>query len=183
METLVQQGKVIYVGSSNFAGWNIALAQAQAHRRNFMGLVSEQSLYHLNARMIEPSHPGLQSFWIGPDSLESTGRRVARRRAEKKAAQGRRSDERLGQMIEKNRAKLEAYEALCQEMGEKPAGVALAWLLHNPVVTAPIIGLRTLEQLQGSLRAVELKLSDDVIKKLDEIFPGPGGQAPKAYAW
>ena len=86
-------------------------------------------------------------------------------------------------MIEKNRVKLEAYEALCQEMGEKPAGVALAWLLHNPVVTAPIIGPRTLEQLQGSLRAVELKLSDDVIKKLDEIFPGPGGQAPEAYAW
>jgi aryl-alcohol dehydrogenase-like predicted oxidoreductase len=78
---------------------------------------------------------------------------------------------------------LEKYEALCQEIGEQPADVALAWLLKNPVVTAPIIGPRTIDQLTGSLRAVELKLSDEVMKRLDEIFPGPGGQAPEAYAW
>ena len=183
METLVQQGKVIYVGSSNFAGWNIALAQAKAHRRNFMGLVSEQSLYNLNARMIELEViPACRHFGLGLIPWSPLGGGLLGGALEK-AAEGRRSDERLGQIIEKNRAKLEAYEALCQEMGEKPADVALAWLLHNPVVTAPIIGPRTIEQLEGSLRSVDLKLSDDVIKKLDEIFPGPGGQAPEAYAW
>ena len=100
-----------------------------------------------------------------------------------KATEGRRADEEVQQEIEKHRPQLEAYEALCREMGEKPADVALAWLLHNPVVTAPIIGPRTLEQLTGSLRAPEIKLSDEVMARLDAIWPGPGGEAPEAYAW
>ena len=78
---------------------------------------------------------------------------------------------------------LEAYEALCRELGEQPADVALAWLLHNPVVTAPIIGPRTMEQLTGSLRALEITLADETLPRLDEIWPGPGGEAPEAYAW
>jgi aryl-alcohol dehydrogenase-like predicted oxidoreductase len=86
-------------------------------------------------------------------------------------------------MVEKHRAQLEAYEKLCQELGEKPADVALAWLLHNPVVTAPIIGPRTMDQLQGSLRALEIKLSPETLARLDQIWPGPGGEAPEAYAW
>jgi aryl-alcohol dehydrogenase-like predicted oxidoreductase len=85
--------------------------------------------------------------------------------------------------IAENRAKIEAYEALCKEIGEKPADVALAWLLQNPVVTAPIIGPRTLEQLEGSLRSLEITLDEETNRKLDEIFPGPGGAAPEAYAW
>ena len=72
---------------------------------------------------------------------------------------------------------------LCQELGEEPADVALAWLLHNPVVTAPIIGPRTVEQLAGSLRAVDIILSDETMKRLDAMWPGPGGEAPTAYAW
>jgi aryl-alcohol dehydrogenase-like predicted oxidoreductase len=183
METLVQQGKVIYVGSSNFAGWHIALAQAQAHRRNFMGLVCEQSLYNLNARMIELEViPACKHFGLGLIPWSPLGGGLLGG-ALQKAAEGRRAAEGAQKSIEKNRAKLEAYEALCQEMGEQPADVALAWLLHNPVVTAPIIGPRTVEQLQGSLRALDIKLADEALKKLDEIFPGPGGQAPEAYAW
>jgi aryl-alcohol dehydrogenase-like predicted oxidoreductase len=183
MEQLVQAGKVIYVGSSNFAGWNIALAQAAASARHFMGLVSEQSLYNLNARMIELEViPACRAHGLGLIPWSPLGGGLLGG-ALQKAAQGRRADERAAQNIEKNRAKLEAYESLCREMGEQPAHVALAWLLKNPVVTAPIIGPRTLEQLEGSLRALEVKLSDDVLKKLDEIWPGPGGPAPEAYAW
>ncbi|MCD6289302.1 MAG: aldo/keto reductase, partial [Anaerolineae bacterium] len=100
-----------------------------------------------------------------------------------KAAEGRRASEGVQKRIEEHREQLEKYEALCRELGEEPANVALAWLLHNPVVTAPIIGPRTMEQLEGSLRALEIKLSDEVLKKLDEIWPGPGGPAPEAYAW
>lgn len=183
METLVRQGKVVYVGSSNFAGWNIAQAQAEAKARHFMGLVSEQSLYNLNARTIELEViPSCQAYGLGLIPWSPLGGGLLGG-ALKKAAEGRRAAEQIQKAIEKNRAKLEAYEALCQDMSEQPADVALAWLLHNPVVTAPIIGPRTIEQLQSALRAVELKLSDGILKKLDEIFPGPGGQAPEAYAW
>jgi aryl-alcohol dehydrogenase-like predicted oxidoreductase len=78
---------------------------------------------------------------------------------------------------------LEKWETLCKEIGDKPADVALAWTLSNPVVTAPIIGPRTMEQLTGSLRALELKLDEATLKRLDEIWPGPGKEAPEAYAW
>jgi aryl-alcohol dehydrogenase-like predicted oxidoreductase len=85
--------------------------------------------------------------------------------------------------IEQHRPQLEKYEALCQEFGEEPATVALAWLLRNPAVTAPIVGPRTKAQLTGSLRSLEISLSDDITRRLDEIWPGPGGEAPQAYAW
>ncbi len=100
-----------------------------------------------------------------------------------KIAEGRRANEDMQKEIEKYRQQIQDYEALCSEMGEKPADVALAWLLHNPVVTAPIIGPRTLEQLNGSLRALEISLSDESLSKLNRIWPGPGGEAPEAYAW
>ena len=79
---------------------------------------------------------------------------------------------------------VERWERLCADLGEEPAAVALAWLLHQEGVTAPIIGPRTLDQLEGaSLRAVDLTLAAATLAALDEIFPGPGGRAPEAYAW
>ncbi len=182
METLVQQGKVIYVGSSNFAGWHIAQAQGAAAARHFMGLVSEQSLYNLRARMIELEVvPACRAYGLGIIPWSPLGGGLLGG-ALAKAKQGTRTAERAEQ-VDQFRPKLEAYEALCREMGEEPANVALAWVLSNPVVTAPIIGPRTMEQLTGSLRALEIKLSDDILKRLDTIWPGPGGQAPEAYAW
>jgi len=183
MEQLVREGKVLYVGSSNFAGWDIATAQGQASARHFMGLVSEQSLYNLNARMIELEViPSCRYHGLGLIPWSPLGGGLLGG-ALQKANQGRRASEQAQKNVEQYRAKLEAYEQLCQELGEQPADVALAWLLHNPVVTAPIIGPRTLEQLTGSLRAVEITLSDETMAQLDVIWPGPGGEAPKAYAW
>ena len=182
MEILVQQGKVLYVGSSNFAALHIAQAQYEAKSRNFMGLVSEQSLYNLNARMIELEViPTLQAFGLGliPWSPLAGGLLGG---VLNKVEQGRRASENIQKTIEKHREKLEAYEALCAKIGEKPADVALAWLLHNPAVTSPIIGPRTLQQLDESIHALDLKLDGEVLTKLDEIWPGPGGQAPEAYA-
>jgi aryl-alcohol dehydrogenase-like predicted oxidoreductase len=95
---------------------------------------------------------------------------------------GRRGDEHVQKAIVRDREKLEKWEGLCDELGEKPADVALSWLLHQKVVTAPIIGPRTLEQLDGALRALEIQLTDETLKKLDEIFPGHR-PAPEAYAW
>ncbi len=183
MEQLVREGKVLYVGSSNFAGWHIAKANEIAKQRHFMGLVSEQSLYNLNARMIELEVlPACADYGLGmiPWSPLASGLLGG---ILQKIESGRRASDGVKEALEKNRGKIEAYEAFCQELGEQPADVALAWLLHNPIVTAPIIGPRTLEQLTGSLRALEIKLDEVAMKKLDEIFPGPGGAAPEAYAW
>ncbi len=183
MEQLVREGKVIYVGSSNFAGWHIAKAQAAAKARNFMGLVAEQSLYNLDARMVELEVlPAAADYGLGviPWSPLAGGLLGG---VLKKITEGRRASERMQEQVEKKRPQLEAYEGLCAELGEEPADVALAWLLKNPVVTAPIIGPRTMEQLDGSLRSLEIVLSDEVLTRLDTIFPGPGGPAPEAYAW
>ena len=183
MEQLYREGKILYVGSSNFAGWHLAQAQEMAKQRHFLGLVSEQSLYNLNDRMIELEViPACEAYGIGfiPWSPVARGLLAG---ALQPNTTGRRADEDLQETIEKCRPQLVAYEQLCKETGEAPAHIALAWLLHQPMVTAPIIGPRTLDQLDGTMRALELTLSKDVLKRLDEIFPGPGGAAPEAYAW
>jgi aryl-alcohol dehydrogenase-like predicted oxidoreductase len=182
-EVLVQQGKVLYVGSSNFAGWHIAKANEAARTRHFSGLSSEQSLYNLNARMIELEViPACKDYGLGliPWSPLAGGLLGG---VLEKIENGRRASDNIKKEIEKNRGKLEKWEAWCKQIGEQPADVALAWLLRNPVVTAPIIGPRTTEQLTGSLRALEINLDEAALKALDEIFPGPGGEAPEAYAW
>ncbi|WP_019010187.1 aldo/keto reductase [Deinococcus aquatilis] len=183
MEQLVREGKVLYVGSSNFAGWNIAQANTLAAQRHFMGLVSEQSLYNLSARMIELEViPACQALGLGVIPWSPLGGGLLGGVLQK-ASEGRRASENMQKQIDKHRPQLEQYEALCQEIGESPADVALAWLLHQPAVTAPIIGPRTAEQLGGALKALDIRLTDDILNKLDEIWPGPGGQAPEAYAW
>jgi aryl-alcohol dehydrogenase-like predicted oxidoreductase len=183
MEWLVSQGMVTYIGSSNFAGWHIAQANEAAKARHSLGLVSEQSIYHLNARTIELEVvPACREYGLGLIPWSPLAGGLLGGVLQKQAA-GRRSSEAIAARIEKHRPQLEVYESLCKELGEAPADVALAWLLHNPVVTAPIIGPRTLEQLHGNLKSLEVKLSDEVMKRLDEIWPGPGGEAPEAYAW
>jgi aryl-alcohol dehydrogenase-like predicted oxidoreductase len=183
METLVAQGKVIYVGSSNFAGWHIAKAQEAARRRHFTGLASEQSIYNLLERTVELELlPAAQDYGLGviPWSPLHGGLLggILRKEQKGRSAKGRAAD-----ALEANRDRIEAWESLCDELGEQPADVALAWLLHQPAVTAPIVGPRTQEQLDGSLRALEITLEEKALSRLDEIFPGPGGTAPEAYAW
>ncbi|MCX7839282.1 MAG: aldo/keto reductase [Anaerolineae bacterium] len=183
MEVLIQQGKVIYVGSSNFAGWHIAQANETARRRNLLGLVSEQSIYNLTARTIELEViPACRAYGMGLLPWSPLGGGILGG-ALQKFTEGRRAEESRVKVIEKFRTQLEQYETLCRAIGETPADVALAWLLRNPVVTAPIIGPRTIEQLTSTLRALELKLDDDIAQRLDQIFPGPDGEAPEASAW
>ncbi len=182
-ETLVAQGKVLYVGSSNFAGWHIARANETARARHFMGLVSEQSLYNLKDRMIELEViPACKEYGLGliPWSPLAGGLLGG---VLEKLEKGRRASEDKQKQIEQHRPQLEKWEAFCRELGEQPANVALAWLLSNSAVTAPIIGPRTLGQLTSVLRALELKLDEAALNNLDEIWPGPGGEAPEAYAW
>jgi aryl-alcohol dehydrogenase-like predicted oxidoreductase len=183
MEQLSREGKVLYVGSSNFAGWHLAQAQEMAKHRNFLGLVSEQSLYNLNDRMIELEViPACEAYGIGLIPWSPVARGLLAGALEP-AASGRRANEDLQKDIKKYRPRLEKYEQFCRESGEAPAHIALGWLLHQKTVTAPIIGPRTMDQLHGAMRAMELPLSNDQLQRLDTIFPGPGGPAPEAYAW
>jgi aryl-alcohol dehydrogenase-like predicted oxidoreductase len=183
MEQLVTQGKVLYIGSSNFAALHIAQAQNSASKSHFLGLVSEQSLYNLIDRMIELEVvPACREFGVGiiPYSPLAGGLLGG---VLKKETQGRRSSDNVRKKIEEYSDELRTYEAFCSEIGEEPANVALAWLLSNPVVTAPIIGPRTIEQLEKSQKSLEISFSDEQIVKLTGIWPGPGGEAPEAYAW
>jgi aryl-alcohol dehydrogenase-like predicted oxidoreductase len=183
MEQLKLEGKILYVGSSNFAGWHIARANEIANRRLSLGLAAEQSIYNLSARTIELEViPAVREYGMGLISYSPlAGGLLAG--ALHKVVEGRRSQEYMVQELEAHRVQLEKWEALCEELGERPSDVALAWLLAQPIVTAPIIGPRTVEQLESSMKALNVKLEKDVLDRLDEIFPGPGGPAPEAYAW
>ena len=183
MDLLVQQGKVLYVGSSNFAGWHIVKANEAARRRGSLGLVSEQSLYNLFERSIELEVlPACRDYGVGviPWSPLAGGMLGGILR---KAREGRSASDQVRKRLEAHQGQVEEYEAFCDELGERPSDVALAWLLHQPGVTAPITGPRTLEQLEQSLRALEVELDDKALDRLDQIWPGPGGPAPEAYAW
>ena len=183
METAVAQGKILYAGSSNFAGWHIATAQAEAQRRHFTGLVSEQSIYNLLTRDIElevipaaqanglglipwsPLHGGLLGGVLGEGQQ---GRR--------------RGEDRLVKTLAEHRDAIEQYEKLAADLGHAPGDIGLAWLLHQPAVTAPIVGPRTLEQLDAAIRALDVTLDEQALSRLDEIFPG-SKTAPEQYAW
>ncbi len=183
MEQLVKEGKIIYVGSSNFAAWNIVEANYKAKERNFLGLVSEQSIYSLRNRHVELEViPACRAMGVGviPWSPMAGGLLCG---IFDKPKSGRRSRDPLQKSVEKLRPQIEQYEKLCKELNEEPANVALAWVLHNKDVTSPIVGPRTLKQLEENVSSIDIKLSEETLKKLDEIWPGPGNQAPEAYAW
>ena len=182
-DSLIGQGKVIYIGSSNFAGWDIATACQEADRRRMLGLVSEQSIYHLDNRAVELEViPACRHYGLGLIPWSPLGGGLLGGALEK-VSMGRRSNPGMIARVEAKRAQLEAWEGYCREIGHPPGEVALAWLLHNPAVSAPIIGPRTMEQLESAARATAITLDEEALRKLDEIFPGPGGEAPKAYAW
>lgn len=182
MGQLIHEGKITYVGSSNFAGWDIATGQHEAKDRGLLGLVSEQSLYNLTNRAIEAELiPALQYYGVGLLVWSPIAMGVLGGKAHF-AEHGRRSMDFIRERIATRQHQLAAYEALCQELGEEPAVVALAWLLHQPVVTAPIVGPRTVAQLDAALRALELKLSEETLQELDKIWPGSLA-APMSYAW
>ena len=183
IEVAVAQGKILYAGSSNFAGWHIAQAQAAAAERHFTGLVSEQSIYNLATRDIELEViPAAEHFGLGilpwsPLQGGLLGGVLKKDREGKRRLKGR-----AAATVEQNREQIQAYEDFADELGHEPGDVALAWLLHQPAVTAPIVGPRTQEQLDAAVRALDVDLDDKALARLDEIFPGYR-TAPEHYAW
>jgi NDP-hexose 2,3-enoyl reductase len=184
METLVSQGKIRYVGSSNFAGWHLAAAQASADHRNFLGLVSEQCKYNLLNRHAEQEVlPAAAHLGIGilPYSPLNFGALSGALRKQREGIPGR-SVLHAPERVEPHRAAIERYEQLCADLGEEPTTVAIAWLLSRPEVTSPILGPRTPAQLDLAIRALSTPLTGETLAALDEIFP-PAGTAPEAWAW
>ncbi|NLU74422.1 aldo/keto reductase [Streptomyces sp. HNM0575] len=187
MDVLVQQGKVLYVGSSNHAGWHIAKANERAARRSSLGLVSEQCIYNLAERRAEMDViPAAQDYGVGVipwsplhGGLLGGAIRKEQSGSARRTATGRSKD---GLANGKVREQVQSYEDLLDKHGLEPGEVALAWLLSRPGITGPVVGPRTLDQLASAVRAVELKLSDELLASLDEIFPGPG-PTPEAFAW
>ncbi len=183
IEVAVAQGKILYVGSSNFAGWHLAAAQSEAQKRNYMGLVSEQSIYNLVVREVELEVlPAAQHLGIGvipwsPLQGGLLGGVLRKQREGKRRLEGRATE-----TVERMRPQIEAYEDYCAELGHEPGDVALAWLLHQPAVTAPIVGPRTREHLDAALRALTVRLEPAALQRLNEIFPGYR-TAPEHYAW
>jgi aryl-alcohol dehydrogenase-like predicted oxidoreductase len=181
MERLFAEGKILYNGSANFAAWNIVQANEAAKRRNYLGLISEQSLYNLNARMVELEVlPACKSYGVGVIPWSPLGAGLL---AGPSSSGGRRGTQRIVDLRKTQALKIEAYEAFCAALDASPANIALQWLLQNDAVTATIIGPRTIEQLDDAIHALDLKLEKESLEALDKIFPGPGGQAPEAYAW
>jgi aryl-alcohol dehydrogenase-like predicted oxidoreductase len=183
IEVAVQQGKILYTGSSNFAGWHIAQAQEAAKARHFTGLVSEQSIYNLIVRDVEREVlPAAQAYGLGVIPWSPLQGGLLAGVLDKEADGSRRRDGRAAEALEKLRAQLEQYEAFAAELGHSPAELALAWLLHQPAVTAPITGPRTMNQLDTAIASVDITLDADALGRLDEIFPGHK-TAPEDYAW
>ena len=181
MDQLISQGKITYVGSSNFPGWKIAQMNEKAQARHSLGLVSEQSLYNLVERSAELEViPACKEYGLGVitwsplsggllalNDDDGTGRRQSK--SIKSAAQSR-SDQ------------LSRYGDLCKSIGETPTAVALAWLLNQGGVTSNIIGPGSRAQLASVLHVPTMQISQETLAIIDEIFP-PIGTAPEAYAW
>ena len=183
MDLLLRQGKILYVGSSNFAAWHIATANSIARQRQLLGIVAEQSVYNLTQRMVELEVlPACEALSVGVLAYSPLAEGVLAGRGEEAEA-GRREQPPLRSKRESCSNQLALFLALCEDLGEEPAAVALAWVLRHSAVVAPVVGSRTRAQLMRSLRALEIALDEETLTKLDAIWPGPGGAAPEAYAW
>jgi aryl-alcohol dehydrogenase-like predicted oxidoreductase len=183
VEVAIAQGKILYAGSSNFAGWHIAQAQATAQQRNLLGLVSEQSFYNLLTRDLEREViPAVQHLGLAllPWSPLNQGLLGGVIRAENEGR--RRLEGRAAAALKDHRKKIEEYENFAEERGLEPGELALAWLLHQPAVTAPLVGPRIMTQLDSAIRALDIQLDAEALKRLDSIFPGYA-PAPEDYAW
>lgn len=178
MDELRAQGCFDYIGISNFPAWKTAQIQEKFAAAHSFGIAVQQERYSLVARSIESEVlPACAEYGIGTVAYSPLGGGLLSCSAEDTLRRrGNASD------ILRHKEQLQEYSKLCREAGLRERDVAMAWLTGNPRLTAPIIGPRTLEQLYDSVKAMELKLPEDMKKELDRIFPGPG-EAPEAYAW
>jgi aryl-alcohol dehydrogenase-like predicted oxidoreductase len=182
VEVATSQGKIRYAGSSNFAGWHIAQAQETAARRSLMGLVSEQSIYNLLTRDVEvDALPATRAYGLGFLAWAPLHEGILGGRSGGAGHGRRRHTGRAAEAASERSSQLTAFEQLAVTLGHPPGEVALAWVLHQPGVTAPIIGPRNHGQLASAVRAASMTIDQTSLARLDEIFPGHQ-PAPEEYA-
>ena len=189
-EKLVADGKVLYVGSSNFPGWSLAKFQTAAMQRGFMGLISEQTMYNLLCRWPElevlPAALDM-GICVIPYMPLAGGILTAKVQSE---AGSRTASVENEYGVSVSSDQIQAFQALCADLGESPVAVAIAWTLAQPAVSSAIVGIRTQEHLDEMERASEFDLDEETLKQLDEMFDTNKGRpirtsrpAPEAYAW
>lgn len=190
-DRLINNGDVLYMGTSNYPGWGLAKYQMYAWQHGMVGFVSEQCQYNLLSRYPELEvFPAAQDFGIGIIPYMPLGGGLLT--GKKTAAAGSRTAqvEKEYDMDMSTNTQLEAFSALCKEIGEPEHVVAIAWVLANPAVTSAIVGPRTVGHLDGLDRAAELQLDPAHITRLNDIFNinsgralKPDASAPAAFAW
>jgi aryl-alcohol dehydrogenase-like predicted oxidoreductase len=181
MDRLIAEGKVTYVGSSNFPGWAIARACEKAVARHRLGLISEQTLYNLVERRAELEViPACRAYGVGLIAWSPlAGGLLAGKPSDSGGRRG--SGEALA-AASAHADNLARFGALAEELGQSMSALALAWLLRQPGVTSAIIGPRSLQQLTSVLHVPEIRLDEATFARIEAIFPGCG-EAPEAYAW
>ena len=191
-DRLVDDGKVLYMGSSNFPGWGLAQHQLQALQRGSLGLVSEQTMYNLLCRYPELEVlPAAEAFGIGViPYMPLAGGLLTGKTASVEGSRTHQVENEYGIFLGETNQRMADFSALCQEIGEPEHVVAIAWTLAQPAIPSAIVGIRTLQHLEGMDRAAELELDAATLARLDEIFPISQGRplrtsqpAPEAYAW
>jgi aryl-alcohol dehydrogenase-like predicted oxidoreductase len=179
LDTLVDHGKVRYVGASTMSGWQFTKALYEADVNNFERFVSMQAEYNLVDRHEEANVlPVCRDQGVGviPWSPLAGGFLTGKYERGEAPAEGRAADDEHTQnrFTEDNWAVLDEVRTLADGKGTTPVGISLAWLLAKDVVDAPIVGPRTLEHLDEQVAALSISLSDDEIERLE---------APKTPVW
>lgn len=182
LDDLIRQGKVLYIGASNYAAYRLVDSQWMSRTQNLNSFVTLQAHYNLVTRELEREHvPACNKFGLGvlPWSPLAGGFLTGKYRRGQAPTEGTRLakwKERLaGFDNERNWKTLAAVEAVAKETGSTMAAVSLAWLLQKPVVSSVIIGARNVEQLNDNLAGADLRLPDAAMAQLDEASAFPLG--------
>jgi aryl-alcohol dehydrogenase-like predicted oxidoreductase len=190
-ERVVADGDVLYAGSSNYSGWGLARAQMQAWQRGFVGFVSEQTQYNLLSRVPEMEVlPAAQEFGIGVIVYMPLGGGLLTGKTESfSGSRTRQVEEEYGISLGPDNNQFRDFSSLCREIGEPEHVVATAWVLQHPAVDSAIVGVRTVDQLDGLDRAAELVLDASAMERLEDLFDiNRGrtigkGRSPQAHSW
>ena len=187
MEDLARQGKILYWGTSEWPAWRIAQANAIADKSRCRPAVSNQPRYSLlyrqpEAELFQYCRPnGIGNVVFSPLAHGVlTGKYTP---GQPPPAGTRAADEKQNAVMksmywsEKCLTQAQQFKGIAEQMGVKPSQLALAWVLRRPEVSSAIIGASKVSQVEQNVAAVEVSIPDEVLRRLDELFPGP----PETY--
>lgn len=179
LNDLVAQGKILYLGASNFAAWQVAKALGISAKNNWSRFECIQPMYNLVKRQAEvellPMAASEKVAVINYSPLGG-GLLTGKYTKTKKPDQGRLLDNKMYQIRyggHEVQDVAERFVALAKELGHNPVTLAIAWTAAHPAITAPIIGARNTDQLQASLNAAKLNVDQELYDKIADLSPTP----------